>query len=37
MLIRYMLCKSWAIRTCKILTLGERAWLKERNKRSSCW
>ena len=30
-------CKSWAIRACKILTPGERAWLKERNKRSSYW
>ena len=30
-------CKSWAIRACKILTPGERAWLKGRNKRSSYW
>ena len=30
-------CESWAIRACKILTPGERAWLKERNKRSSYW
>ena len=30
-------CKYWAIRTCKILTAGERDWLKERNKRSSYW
>ena len=30
-------CESWAIGACKILTPGERAWLKERNKRSSYW
>ena len=30
-------CKYWAIRACKILTAGERDWLKERNKRSSYW
>ena len=30
-------CESWVIGACKILTPGERAWLKERNKRSSYW